>query len=40
MYVFDNAPLSTLFKNYYPKRFPTLWKNFNELGRVLINSIL
>jgi hypothetical protein len=31
MYVFDNAPLSTLFKNYYPKRFPTLWKNFNEL---------
>ena len=31
MYVFDNSPLSVLFKNYYPKRFPTLWKNFNEL---------
>jgi Domain of unknown function (DUF4411) len=31
MYVFDNSPLSVLFKNYYRKRFPTLWKNFDEL---------
>jgi len=31
IYVFDNSPLSTLFKNYYPRRFPTLWKNFDEL---------
>jgi hypothetical protein len=31
MYVFDNSPLSTLFKNYYPRRFPTLWRHFNEL---------
>jgi hypothetical protein len=31
MYVFDTSPLSTLFKNYYPKRFPTLWKNFDGL---------
>jgi hypothetical protein len=31
MYVFDNSPLSSLFRNYYQKRFPTLWKNFNAL---------
>jgi hypothetical protein len=31
MYVFDNSPLSTLFKNYYSKRFPTLWKKFHAL---------
>lgn len=31
MYVFDNSPLSVLFKNYYRSRFPTLWKNFDEL---------
>ncbi len=31
MYVFDTAPLSTLFKNYYRKRFPTLWTKFDGL---------
>lgn len=31
MYVFDNSPLSVLFKNYYRSRFPTLWKNFDGL---------
>jgi Domain of unknown function (DUF4411) len=31
MYVFDNSPLSTLFRNYYRGRFPTLWKNFDAL---------
>jgi hypothetical protein len=31
MYVFDNSPLSVLFKNYYRGRFPTLWKHFDEL---------
>jgi hypothetical protein len=31
MYVFDTSPLSTLFKNYYPKRFPSLWKHFDGL---------
>lgn len=31
MYVFDTSPLSTLFKNYYPKRFPTLWGKFDAL---------
>jgi hypothetical protein len=31
MYVFDNSPLSTLFKNYYLSRFPTLWKRFDSL---------
>jgi hypothetical protein len=31
MYVFDTSPLSALFKNYYPKRFPTLWANFDAL---------
>lgn len=31
MYVFDTSPLSTLFKNYYPSRFPTLWAHFDAL---------
>jgi Domain of unknown function (DUF4411) len=31
MYVFDNSPLSTLFRNYYPSRFPSLWKRFDIL---------
>jgi Domain of unknown function (DUF4411) len=31
MYVFDNSPLSALFRNYYPRRFPTLWRNFDAL---------
>jgi Domain of unknown function (DUF4411) len=31
MYVFDNSPLSVLFKNYYRGRFPTLWTNFDAL---------
>jgi Domain of unknown function (DUF4411) len=38
MYVFDNSPLSVLFKNYYRKRFPTLWEHFGQLvndGRLL-----
>ena len=30
-YVFDNSPLSTLFRNYYRRRFPTLWQHFDEL---------
>lgn len=30
-YVFDTSPLSTLFKNYYPRRFPTLWSQFDAL---------
>lgn len=31
MYVFDNSPLSSLFRNYYPNLFPTLWTNFHLL---------
>lgn len=31
MYVFDTSPLSTLFKNYYPSRFPSLWREFDSL---------
>jgi len=31
VYVFDTSPLSTLFKNYYRHRFPSLWKQFDEL---------
>lgn len=31
MYVFDTSPLSSLFRNYYPKRFPTLWAEFDKL---------
>lgn len=30
-YCFDNSPLSTLFKNYYRKRFPSLWQRFDGL---------
>ncbi len=30
-YVFDNSPLSTLFKNYYRRRFPSLWQQFDDL---------
>jgi hypothetical protein len=31
MYVFDTSPLSSLFKNYYRGRFPTLWDRFDGL---------
>jgi hypothetical protein len=31
MYVFDTSPLSALFKNYYRRRFPTLWNRFDGL---------
>jgi len=37
IYVFDTSPLSTLFKNYYRKRFPTLWGHFDSIveeGRI------
>ena len=38
MYVFDNSPLSVLFRNYYRRRFPTLWDMFDGLiadGRIV-----
>lgn len=31
MYVFDNSPLSALFRNYYRKTFPSLWTKFDDL---------
>ena len=31
MYVFDTSPLSSLFKNFYRSRFPTLWSQFDTL---------
>lgn len=31
MYVFDNSPLSVLFRNYYRSRFPSLWDRFDGL---------
>ena len=37
MYVFDTSPLSSLFRNFYRSRFPTLWMQFDALvadGRV------
>jgi hypothetical protein len=37
-YVFDNSPLSALFRNYYRKSFPSLWQRFDQLvddGRVV-----
>jgi hypothetical protein len=30
-YVFDNSPLSALFRNYYRSRFPSLWQKFDQL---------
>lgn len=30
-YVFDNSPLSTLFRNFYRARFPSLWVRFDGL---------
>jgi hypothetical protein len=30
-YVFDNSPLSALFRNYYRNRFPSLWQRFDRL---------
>ena len=31
MYAFDNSPLSALFRNYYRKQFPSLWKKFDAM---------
>lgn len=31
IYVFDNSPLSALFKNYYRGVFRTLWQGFDAL---------
>jgi len=30
-YVFDSDALITLFKHYYPERFPSLWVKFDQL---------
>src|ERR1700704_4609637 len=30
-YVFDNSPLSVLFKNFYRNRFLSLWRRFDVL---------
>jgi hypothetical protein len=30
-YVFDNSPLSTLFRNYYRRPFRSLWERFDAL---------
>lgn len=38
IYVFDNTPLSLLFKNFYPSVFKTLWAQFDALvdeGRIV-----
>ena len=34
-YVFDNSPLSVLFKNFYRNTFPSLWDNFDGLDAVM-----
>lgn len=31
IYVFDNSPMSVLFRNYYRGRFPSLWDRFDGL---------
>jgi Domain of unknown function (DUF4411) len=30
-YVFDNSPLSVLFRNFYRRTFRSLWERFDEL---------
>jgi hypothetical protein len=30
-YVVDTSALSTLFRNYYRRRFPSLWRRFDDL---------
>lgn len=30
-YIFDNGPLSSLFRNYYRKTFKSLWECFDKL---------
>jgi len=37
VYVLDSGPLIILFRHYYPRRFPSLWEQFNEIvagGRI------
>ena len=37
-YVFDNSPLSVLFKNFYRNTFRSLWEHFDTLvadGRIV-----
>lgn len=31
MYIFDTSPLSSLFRNFYRGRFPSLWQQFDSL---------
>ena len=33
-YVFDSDSLINLFMRYYPRRFPTLWEQFDALVSV------
>jgi hypothetical protein len=38
IYIFDNSPLSSLFKNFYRSCFPSLWGKFDALvdnGQIL-----
>jgi len=39
IYVFDSDALITLFGNYYPMRFPSLWNKFEEfiIGEKIIS---
>ena len=30
-YVFDTGPFVSLFRNFYPSTFVTLWRNFDAL---------
>ena len=30
IYVFDTSTLIDLFRNFYPKRFPSLWEKFDQ----------
>jgi hypothetical protein len=38
IYVFDTSSLVSLFRNYFPDRFPSLWLKYNNL--ISLNIIL
>ncbi len=31
IYVFDSGPLIVMFRHFYPKQFPSLWINFDNM---------
>jgi Domain of unknown function (DUF4411) len=40
MYVFDTSPFSALFGSFYPRRFPSLWAQFDRMieARTIVST--